>query len=48
MKDYVSVGIYAVGTAVIVGLIVWYTNHVWSDCLDDNSFLTCMRMLNKG
>jgi NO-binding membrane sensor protein with MHYT domain len=31
MKDYMSVGIYAVGAAIIVGLVVWYTHFVWSD-----------------
>ena len=24
-----------------------YTYHVWSDCLADNSVITCARMLNK-
>lgn len=32
---------------LIIGAIIAYTYHVWSDCLDDNSLLTCMRMLNK-
>lgn len=47
MKEVVKIFLYAAAAAVIVGLIVWYTHHVWSDCLDENSFLTCMRMLNK-
>jgi len=25
----------------------YYTYYVWSDCLEENSVLTCMRMLNK-
>lgn len=36
-----------VGIALIVGLIGWYTVHTWSDCLEENSVLTCMRMLGK-
>lgn len=34
------------GIALIVG-VVFYTYHVWSDCLNENSFFTCARMLNK-
>jgi len=25
----------------------WYTVHTWSDCLEENSWLTCARMLQK-
>lgn len=25
----------------------WYTVHTWSDCLEENSYLTCARMMNK-
>ena len=25
----------------------WYTVHTWSDCLEENSWLTCARMLYK-
>lgn len=32
---------------IIVAAIIAYTVHVWSDCLDENSVLTCMRMLSK-
>lgn len=36
------------GVAIIViAAIIAYTVHVWSDCLDENSVLTCMRMLSK-
>lgn len=31
----------------VAGGIAWYTYHVWSDCLNENSVLTCMRMLSK-
>jgi hypothetical protein len=34
------------GIALIV-CVVYYTYHVWSDCLNENSFFTCARMLNK-
>ena len=36
-----------VAILVVLGAITWYTYHIWSDCLEDNSVLTCMRMLNK-
>lgn len=36
----------AVGIIFIVG-IGFYLQHIWSDCLAENSFLTCARMLNK-
>lgn len=35
------------GFVLIIGLIGAYTYHVWSDCLNENSVLTCMRMLSK-
>nr|AIW56769.1 hypothetical protein [uncultured virus] len=28
-------------------LIVWYTVYIWGDCLEENSFFTCARMLNR-
>lgn len=31
----------------VAGAITWYTHHIWSDCLEDNSVFTCMRMLSK-
>jgi hypothetical protein len=37
---------YITGTVIIVALIGWYLTHIWSDCLTDNSFLTCARMLS--
>lgn len=45
--DMITIGIKALGVAILIGLIGWYTVHVWSDCLDENSFLTCVRMLSK-
>ena len=37
------------GCAITVGIILfgWYLLHIWSDCLNENSVFTCMRMLNK-
>jgi hypothetical protein len=32
---------------VVLSLLSVYTYHVWSDCLDDNSVITCMRMLSR-
>jgi len=32
---------------VVAGAITWYTHHIWSDCLEDNTVLTCARMLLK-
>jgi len=46
-QDMTMIGIKALGVAILIGLIGWYTVHVWSDCLDENSVLTCMRMLSK-
>ena len=31
----------------VSGGITWYTHHIWSDCLEENTVLTCMRMLTK-
>jgi hypothetical protein len=31
----------------VAGAITWYTHHIWSDCLEDNTVLTCARMLIK-
>ena len=37
----------AVLAVALLGAVVAYTYHIWSDCLDDNSIFTCIRMLNK-
>ena len=34
-------------SVVAVLLFGWYITHIWSDCLEENSVFTCMRMLNK-
>jgi hypothetical protein len=37
--------IYIVCTLILVVAIGYYVAHVWTDCLQEHSFLTCMRML---
>jgi len=46
-QDMITIGIKAIGVIALIGFGVWYTIHVWSDCLQENSFLTCGRMLYK-
>jgi hypothetical protein len=45
MRDWLQLGIYATALAIVVFMVGWYVYHVWSDCLNENSFLTCARML---
>ena len=39
--------IYTTAAVVFIAGVGFYLNHIWSDCLDENSVFTCMRMLNK-
>ena len=39
--------IYTTAAVIIIAGVGFYLNHIWSDCLDENSVFTCMRMLNK-
>jgi len=39
--------IYGIAIAIGLLLLSWYLIHIWSDCLNENSVFTCMRMLNK-
>lgn len=32
---------------LLIAGAVWYTYYTWSDCLEENSFITCARMLSK-
>lgn len=41
-----SIATLVFAIALLVGTI-WYALHTWSDCLEENSFLTCSRMMNK-
>jgi hypothetical protein len=45
MRDWLQVGINATALAIVVFMVGWYVYFVWSDCLNENSFLTCARML---
>ena len=47
IKDYLMVGIYAIALVALIAAIGFYTYYIWSDCLGENGFLTCARMLNK-
>ncbi len=47
IKDYLTVGIYAIGLVALIAAIGFYVYYVWSDCLGENGFLTCARMLSK-
>jgi len=45
--SWIQIGIYAVAAVILFGMVGWYTYFVWSDCLGENSVLTCMRMLGR-
>ena len=34
-------------TVIVIAGAVLLVTHQWSDCLEENSILTCMRMLNR-
>jgi hypothetical protein len=39
--------IYIVYIAVVATALGFYLVHTWTDCLQEHSFLTCMRMLGR-
>jgi len=41
-----SIATLVFALALLVGA-VWYSYYTWSDCLEENSFVTCARMLYK-
>ena len=41
-----SITTLIIAIMLIIGA-VWYTVHTWSDCLEENSYFTCARMMNK-
>jgi len=43
MKNCIYIG----GGVVFASLIGFYLVHIWSDCLQQHSILTCMRMLGR-
>ena len=45
MRDYLTLGIYAAGLVALIAAISYYVYYIWSDCLGENGFLTCARML---
>lgn len=51
MKKNIKDALYTVALVVVTTTIfisiAWYGYHIWSDCLNENSFLTCNRMLTK-
>jgi hypothetical protein len=44
-EEHMKLCIYIVYTLILVVAIGYYVAHVWTDCLQEHSFLTCMRML---
>lgn len=46
MKACIYVAYIAV-IAVIAAAVGYYVAHIWTDCLQDHSVLTCMRMLGR-
>ena len=36
-----------IATVMLTGSVIALGWYQWSDCLEENSFLTCSRMLNK-
>ena len=41
-----SIATLVLGVGLLVGAL-WYTFYIWDDCLEENSWFTCSRMLNK-
>jgi hypothetical protein len=46
MSWFKIIGTLVLATAIIAGVVA-LTYHQWIDCLGENSFFTCARMLNK-
>lgn len=42
----IETGIKVIGIMILLAGIGAYQYYTWSDCLEENSVLTCMRMLN--
>jgi len=38
--------IYGVATIMVLACLGAYLHYIWSDCLEENSVFTCMRMLS--
>jgi len=39
--------IYSAVGIIVAILLILYLWHIWSDCMDENSWLTCVRMLSR-
>ena len=39
--------IYVAAAIIFIAGVGFYLQHIWSDCLNEYSVFTCMRMLNK-
>ena len=39
--------IYGAAGIILIAGLGFYVQHVWSDCLAENSWLTCTRILSK-
>jgi len=39
--------IYGAAAIIFIVGVGFYSQHIWSDCLEENSVLTCARMLYK-
>ena len=44
-ESWFSIVLKLMAAIIFFGFIGWYTHYTWSDCLEENSFITCFRML---
>jgi len=47
IKDWITVGICVLGFVALFAVIGFLNYYIWADCLDENGFLTCARMLGR-
>ena len=45
--EALKVPLMVVGMFVVIGLAIWYEVELWDECLQNNSFMYCMRVLQK-
>ena len=46
-QGMITSGIKVLILILVLVLAAWYFIHIWTDCLNENSIFTCMRMLTK-
>ena len=46
-EERMKLCVYIVCTLILVAALGYYVVHIWTDCLQQHSFLTCMRMLGR-